>query len=330
MGKQTDNELWTGVLNRWSGAAGALGRMLTIEATPLGASPNLIETFDHLVRWARYDISTSQGWPPEGVWDTVLVRMPRAKLERTLWITVAGTRLAPGGRCVFVGRNDEGIKSVKRSLDEYFDHVALTVTKHRARVYEASGYRGPQMALAEDWLLEVSGAPQRADLRWKTLPGCFAHGRVDRATSLLLDHLPAFAPGDCALDYGCGPGVLTAAASRSSPHTDWTMLDIDAYALGVAALNCPQATTVQSDAFGAIKGKTYDWIASNPPFHVGNQMTYDPIRDFLDGLAVHLRPKGEAWFVVPHTLPIERWARSVDTTCIHKDGAHAVWKARRV
>jgi 16S rRNA (guanine1207-N2)-methyltransferase len=329
MGKQTDNELWTRVLNRWSGAAGPLGKVLTIEATPLGASPDLFETCEQLVRWARYDMSTSDGWPPEGAWDTVLVRMPRAKLERSLWIAVAGTRLSSGGRCVFVGRNDEGIKSVKKSLEEHFDHVVLAVTKHRARVYEASGYRGPQLGASLDWLLEVSGAPQRPELRWKTLPGCFAHGRVDNATSLLLDHLPVFAPGECALDYGCGPGVLTAAVSSRGPHADWTMLDIDAYALGVAALNCPHATTVQSDAFGALRGKTYDRIISNPPFHIGNQMTYDPIRDFLSGLALHLRPNGEAWFVVPHTLPIDRWAKGLETTCIHKQGVHAVWKASR-
>jgi 16S rRNA (guanine1207-N2)-methyltransferase len=61
-----------------------------------------------------------------------------------------------------------------------------------------------------------------------SLPGVFSHGRLDRGTELLLEHLDKLPSGHL-LDFGCGAGVLGAAVKRRYPHNPAT-LDVDAFA----------------------------------------------------------------------------------------------------
>ena len=131
------------------------------------------------------------------------------------------------------------------------------------------------------------------------------------------------------MDYGCGVGVVAKALMQRNESAQCTLLDIDAYALAVAALNCPTACLKRSRSFDALRGARFDWIVSNPPFHIGNDMSYEPVRDFLSRLREHLNTDGEAWFVVPDTLPVARWTPNMLPQRVCVAGGHAVWCATR-
>ncbi|MBS7676150.1 methyltransferase, partial [Vibrio cholerae] len=72
-------------------------------------------------------------------------------------------------------------------------------------------------------------------LKVVSLPGVFSHGRLDRGTELLLEHLDKLPSGNL-LDFGCGAGVLGAAVKRRYPHNTVTMLDVDAFAAASSRL----------------------------------------------------------------------------------------------
>ena len=65
----------------------------------------------------------------------------------------------------------------------------------------------PDLAsLAEIFEVPLADGP----LKVVSLPGVFSHGRLDRGTALLLEHLDKLPSGHL-LDFGCGAGVLGAA-----------------------------------------------------------------------------------------------------------------------
>src|SRR5260221_11863768 len=52
---------------------------------------------------------TAQAWPPPGPFDLALLRLAKAKDEQEMAAHAALSALAPGGRLVLYGGNDEGI-----------------------------------------------------------------------------------------------------------------------------------------------------------------------------------------------------------------------------
>ena len=85
--------------------------------------------------------------------------------------------------------------------------------------------------LAQHYELPLAEGP----LKVVSLPGVFSHGRLDRGTELLLEHLDKLPSGHL-LDFGCGAGVLGAAVKRRYPHNSVTMLDVDAFAAASSRL----------------------------------------------------------------------------------------------
>ena len=72
---------------------------------------------------------------------------------------------------------------------------------------------------------------------WVSYPGVFAAGRIDEGTALLIGALPPLRRGDRVLDYGCGSGVIGAAALAAAPDIVLDLLDDDAVALEAAREN---------------------------------------------------------------------------------------------
>ena len=121
--------------------------------------------------------------------------------------------LAPGGRLIVYGGNDEGIRSAGGRLERVCREVETLATRGHGRVLAASRPAdAPLRASLAAWRsvapLTIAGIVRD----WVSYPGVFAAGRVDEGTALLIEALPPLRSGDRVLDYGCGSGVIGAAA----------------------------------------------------------------------------------------------------------------------
>lgn len=120
------------------------------------------------------------------------------------------------------------------------------------------------------------------------------------------------------LDLCTGSGCLAILAAQAFPHARVDAADISAAALEVARRNIAehgleaQVTAVESDMFGALAGRRYDLIISNPPYvNAGSvaalppeyrhepalalgsgQDGLDATRVILENAARHLKPGG--------------------------------------
>lgn len=73
-------------------------------------------------------------WPPAGPFDTALVRLPKARDEQDMTAHAALGALAPGGRLIVYGGNDEGIRSAARMLQDLAGSVEALATRGHGRV----------------------------------------------------------------------------------------------------------------------------------------------------------------------------------------------------
>lgn len=120
------------------------------------------------------------------------------------------------------------------------------------------------------------------------------------------------------LDIGTGSGCIALACAKAFPRARVDAIDIDEDALEVAAINrrrlrlTERVRLVKSDHFAGLAGRTYDIIATNPPYVGDREMRglpreyrHEPRhalasgREGLDSVAVilresarHLRPSG--------------------------------------
>ena len=100
---------------------------------------------------------------------------------------------------------------------------------------------------------------------WVSYPGIFAAGRLDEGTALLLGVLPPLAPRARVLDYGCGSGVIGAAALALEPTIALDTLDSDAVALEAVRENVPGARRILGTRIADANKALYQVILSNPP-----------------------------------------------------------------
>lgn len=272
-------------------------------------------------------------WPPPGPFDLALVRLAKAKVEQEMTAHAVLSVLAPGGRLILYGGNDEGIRSAAAMLEGLCGAAETVAARGHGRVLAA---RRPEQAarlrsaLATwRWVapLDIAGC-ERA---WVSYPGIFAAGRLDEGTALLLGALPPLAAGARVLDYGCGSGVIGAAALAGQPGLVLDLLDNDAVALEAARENVPAARLVLGTRVADAGGAAYDAILSNPPLHRGIAEDHALLEQLVADAPAQLELSGVLQIVVQRRVPLDRlFAKQfVDVTVAAENGRYRVWRARR-
>jgi 16S rRNA (guanine1207-N2)-methyltransferase len=128
--------------------------------------------------------------------------------------------------------------------------------------------------------------------RVQSAPGVFSPRHLDEGTAFMLG-LIEHREGARFLDLGCGAGIVSKIASETW-NCRVTAVDVNARALRLTALNAPRAETVASDGFAALRGREFDIIASNPPYHTD----FGVAKAFIEGAHVHLAMEGVLYLVV--------------------------------
>ena len=238
-----------------------------------------------------------------------LVLAPRSREASRARLAQALDALTPGGLIAAVAGNSEGGGTLRDDLAALLGE-AQAGSKHRCRI--AWARKDPARINAEllaQWraLGEVRHLAQGEFSFW-TRPGLFAWDRIDAASALLTEQLPADLSGRAA-DAGAGWGFLSMALLRRCPGiTALDLFEADARALEPARRNLENAAIDISlhwhDVTRGLPGP-FDAVVMNPPFHLGR--ADDPAlgRAFIARAADALAPRGALWLVANRHLPYE-------------------------
>ena len=240
----------------------------------------------------------------------VLVLPPRQRGEARALFAEALQRCVPGGIVVACIANDEGAKSGEGDFKQLCG-LDGNLTKHHCRVFWSRRDDARiDAALLSQWSTLDAERPI-LDGRFISRPGVFAWDRVDPASQLLADHLPADLRGRAA-DLGAGYGYLSVELLQRCPgiasldvyEAEARALDLAKRNLADAAARLPLRFLWQDVAPGL--SEQYDVIVTNPPFHAQQGAARPDIgRAFIAAAAAALVPGGRLWLVANRNLPYE-------------------------
>lgn len=277
---------------------------------------------------------------------TVILHLPREKerLTMTLHAVAAqmGRSAVAGQRLWLVGENRAGIKSARRYLQQHFGQTTVLDRARHCGLFEAAGPIPGVPFLLDDHVREWGVSHAGREIRLRTLPGVFAHGRLDRGTALLLEGLAGLRPRGRVLDFACGSGVVgLALLAAAAGDLRLTLLDASALALESARRSLaaseldPRAVTLlASDGlseFEAIAPTPFDWIVSNPPFHRGVRNDLAVAAEFFRRAGPLLAETGRMVIVFNRHLPYAQWLQRAfpDIERLAESGEYTVIRAGR-
>jgi len=244
---------------------------------------------------------------------TVILNLPREKDRLSMMLHALSCWMPDGTRLWVVGEIQAGIKSAGKYLANYFHTVTRLDSARHCGLYEATGpVHDSAFNLAgyeKSWALEFGGKT----IEVVSLPGVFAHGRLDKGTELLLKSLENLQPGGAILDFACGSGVIASALMAAGCRGDLTLLDVSALAIDSSRRtlqsNGLQANLLPSDGLAELSGR-FDWIISNPPFHSGVRNNLEIVDQFFSNAGTFLTESGRIVIVCNRHLPYATWLRN--------------------
>lgn len=143
--------------------------------------------------------------------------------------------------------------------------------------------------------------------------GVFSADRLDKATRILLDEVPAPPQAGHGLDIGCGWGPIALSLARQAPDLSVWAIDVNERAMDLArtnaqALGCDNITVgTAADVPADIE---FAVIWSNPPIRIGKAELDELLAAWLPRLAVG----GNAWMVVGKNLGADSLQRRLGAT----------------
>ena len=230
---------------------------------------------------------------PERAFASAVLFLPKSRELADYLLQALAARLA-GRELYLVGEKRGGIERAAKQLAVYGQPRKLDSARH-CQLWQVTVDNAPAApdlhSLAQRFELDLADGP----LQVLSLPGVFSHGRLDRGSALLLEQLDDLPQGHL-LDFGCGAGVLGATLKRRYPHSQVSMLDVDAFAVESSRLtlaaNGLEAEVIAGDGIDAAP-TGLSAIISNPPFHTGVHTDYQASEHLLRQAARHLDKGGE-------------------------------------
>ena len=246
----------------------------------------------------------------EARYPLVLVLPPRQREEARALFARALSLCAPGGVVVASITNNEGAKSGEADLKQLAG-LGGSLTKNHCRVFWSKPLGDAHdVALLSEWN-GLDAPRQILDGRFRSRPGVFAWDRIDPASALLAEHLPADLAGKGA-DLGAGYGYLSAEVlARSDKVVAVDLYEAEARALDLARHNLAgheASATLAYRWHDVTTGvpEQYDFIVSNPPFHTQSRADRPDVgRRFIAVAAEALKPGGRLYLVANRHLPYE-------------------------
>ncbi len=144
----------------------------------------------------------------------------------------------------------------------------------------------------------------------ETFPGVFSTGSIDNGTNLLIESIPKKIQGSV-LDLGCGYGVICQEILKINNECIIEGMDISFSALESTKRNNPTAEVFSASNIPKDKSEAYDYVLSNPPFHVGNALDVPLALSLFKGVKRALKPGGVFIFVANNGLNYEPFIKKL-------------------
>jgi 16S rRNA (guanine1207-N2)-methyltransferase len=290
----------------------ALFRQLQSDERPVGVSTQDYGDYSWLSTSGAC-VSFDALAEPDKSCRTVILILPREKERLAMMLHALSAWMSDDARLWLVGENKAGIKSAPRYLEQNFRNVTRLDSARHCGLFEVSAPLNERPfdldAYATAW--SVDFAAQRIEV--VSLPGTFAHGRLDKGSRLLLDSLEKLRPEGKILDFACGSGVIGCALLAGGSRAELTLLDVSALALEASgrtlSLNGMKAALLPSDGLSELEGR-YDWIISNPPFHRGVSNDLEIAKKFFAEAGTFLTENGRIVIVCNRHLPYASWLQN--------------------
>ncbi|MDU9389944.1 class I SAM-dependent methyltransferase [Pseudomonas sp. zfem002] len=230
---------------------------------------------------------------PDVAFDGAVLFLPKSRDLANYLLNALASRL--GGRELYlVGEKRGGIEAAAKQLHAFGKPRKLDSARH-CQLWQVSVDNPPAAQSLDSLALRFDLPLADGPLHIVSLPGVFSHGRLDRGSALLLEHLDGLPCGHV-LDFGCGAGVLGATVKRRYPQSRVTLLDVDAFAVASSRLtlaaNGLEGEVIAADGIDSAP-RGLDVILSNPPFHSGVHTNYQASENLLKKSADHLEKGGE-------------------------------------
>lgn len=167
------------------------------------------------------------------------------------------------------------------------------------------------------------------ELKFYTDNGVFSKNKLDFGTRTLLENLEIDRFRGKILDFGCGIGPIGIYLSlKTKEKID--MIDINKRSISLAIknskLNNANTNIFESNIYEKIN-KKYDFIVSNPPIRVGNEVLYKILFEAKE----HLNENGELWMVINKDQGAKTITKKLeqfyDVTIVEKNKGFYVIKA---
>lgn len=167
------------------------------------------------------------------------------------------------------------------------------------------------------------------ELKFYTDNGVFSKNKLDFGTRTLLENLEIDRFRGKILDFGCGIGPIGIYLSlKIKEKID--MIDINKRSISLAIknskLNNANTNIFESNIYEKIN-KKYDFIVSNPPIRVGNEVLYKILFEAKE----HLNENGELWIVINKDQGAKTITKKLeqfyDVTIVEKNKGFYVIKA---
>lgn len=269
---------------------------------------------------------------PPASCDLALILMPRGKQLQAELLQLSAALLRPGGRLVFVGAKNEGVKGVPKKAQALFGRAGIVVRKggyHAGLAARPPGdYPLPDITFSE-YTLMVDAIPTQL----VNCAGTFAAGRLDDGAAALIAGMQ-ITPGARVLDLGCGTGLVGLTALRRGAHV--TFSDVSARAVAstrrtLAANGYPDAPVHLACGADSLPGPHFDIVITNPPFHKGHATDFEVAQLFVKQAARLVKPGGKVYLVANAFLPYPPWLTANFSTVITalKTPRFRVWEAVR-
>ncbi|MDR6713606.1 16S rRNA (guanine1207-N2)-methyltransferase [Pseudomonas hunanensis] len=268
---------------------------------------------------------------PEVAFDAAVLFLPKSRDLAAYLLNALASRLA-GRELYLVGEKRGGIEGAAKQLQAFGKPRKLDSARH-CQLWQVTIDNAPDAtpleSLAERFDLPLADGP----LHIVSLPGVFSHGRLDRGTALLLEHLDGLQSGHV-LDFGCGAGVIGSIIKRRYPQSQVTLLDVDAFAVASSRLtlaaNGLEAEVISGDGIDAAPLEL-NVILSNPPFHSGVHTNYQASESLLKKSAEHLRSGGELRLVANTFLRYQPYIQAALGNCrtLIEEQGFRIYQAKR-
>ncbi|MBL4806732.1 MAG: class I SAM-dependent methyltransferase [Rhodobacteraceae bacterium] len=255
-----------------------------------------------------------------GTFDLTIVNLTRSKVENLG--NIARAARMTSGMVLVNGAKTDGIESTLRQVRKETE-IAGVLSKSHGKVFWFEG------SLPEAW--EKAAEPSKNKAGFVTAAGMFSAEKVDAGSQRLAEHLSGLKGRGA--DLGSGWGWL-AAQVLSQDITALELFEADFYALEAARKNTddPRAMFHWVDVTTLPKTREpFDFVVSNPPFHVGRAADPDLGRAFIKAAAEMLKSGGRFLMVANRQLPYEATLEQYfrQWTPVFQDGQFKVFDASR-